>query len=40
MTLDESFSIIEKGSGSDFDPRLAKIFLDAKEDVKKTDGEH
>lgn len=35
MPLEESFSIIEKGSGSDFDPRLVKIFLDAKEEVKE-----
>ena len=35
MTLKESFAIIQKGSGSDFDPRLVKIFLDAKEDVEK-----
>ena len=35
MPLEERFSIIEKGSGSDFDPRLVKIFLDAKEEVKE-----
>lgn len=35
MPLEESFSIIEKGSGSDFDPRLVKIFLAAKEEVKE-----
>lgn len=35
MSLEESFAIIENGSGSDFDPRLVKIFQDAKEDVKE-----
>lgn len=33
MPVEECFSIIEKGSGSHFDPRLAKIFLDAKDEV-------
>ena len=33
MTLDESMAIIEKGVGTDFDPNLAKIFLDAREEV-------
>lgn len=33
MPLEECFSIIEKGIGSDFDPRLAKIFLGAKAEV-------
>ena len=33
MPLEESFAIIEKGSGTDFDPALAGLFLDAREDV-------
>lgn len=33
MPLDQCFSIIEKGSGTDFDPQIAKIFLDSKEEV-------
>ena len=28
MPLDQCFDIIAKGSGSDFDPELAEIFLD------------
>lgn len=35
MPIEECFSIIEKGIGSDFDPKLAKIFLDSKEEIKK-----
>lgn len=35
MTIDESFSIIEKGIGTDFDPHLAQIFLDNKDEVVK-----
>lgn len=35
MTIDESFSIIEKGIGTDFDPHLAQIFLDNKDEVIK-----
>lgn len=35
MPLDECFAIIENGSGCDFDPRLVKIFLDAKQEVKQ-----
>ena len=31
--LDQCFSIIEKGSGTDFDPQIAKIFLDSKDEV-------
>ncbi|MCI5621178.1 MAG: HD domain-containing protein [Lachnospiraceae bacterium] len=34
MSLDASFEIIEKGSGTDFDPVLTKIFLDAREEVE------
>ena len=33
IPLEESFAIIEKGSGTDFDPALAGLFLDAREDV-------
>lgn len=35
MTLEDSFSIIEKGIGTDFDPHLAWIFLDNKDEVIK-----
>lgn len=35
MTLEDSFSIIEKGTGTDFDPHLAQIFLDHKDEVVK-----
>lgn len=35
MPIDECFEIIEKGIGSDFDPHLAMIFLDAREEVEK-----
>lgn len=35
MTLEDSFSIIEKGIGTDFDPHLAQIFLDNKDEVLK-----
>ena len=34
MPLEECFAIIENGIGTDFDPQLTKIFLDAKEEVK------
>ena len=33
LPIEECFSIIEKGIGEDFDPNLAKIFLDSKEEV-------
>lgn len=33
MPVEECFSIIEQGSGSDFDPNIAKIFLDARREV-------
>ena len=35
MTLEDSFSIIEKGIGTDFDPNLARIFLNNKDEVVK-----
>lgn len=33
MPLDQCFSIIEKGSGTDFDPQIVEIFLDSKDEV-------
>lgn len=33
MPLEECFGIIERGVGTDFDPVLARLFLDAKEEV-------
>lgn len=33
MPVDECFEIIEKGAGTDFDPVLAKLFLDARDEV-------
>lgn len=33
MPIDKCFEIIEKGAGTDFDPELAAIFLNAKEEV-------
>lgn len=36
MPLEACFAIIEKGSGTDFDPHLVKLFLDAKEEVTET----
>lgn len=33
MTLEESFAIIQKGRGSDFEPLLVDVFLDMKEKV-------
>lgn len=33
MPVEECFAIIEEGAGTDFDPVLAKLFLDAKEEV-------
>lgn len=35
MSLDESFSIIKNGIGTDFDPRLAELFLNAREEVEE-----
>lgn len=35
MPLEECFAIIENGAGTDFDPDLVKIFLDAKEDIMR-----
>lgn len=36
MPLEACFAIIEKGSGTDFDPHLVKLFWDAKEEVTET----
>ena len=33
MPIEECFSIIEKGIGTDFDPNIAGIFLDASDEV-------
>lgn len=35
MPVDECFAIIERGAGYDFDPALAQIFLDARDEVEK-----
>ena len=35
MTLDQSFNIIEKGAGTDFAPHLARLFLEARDEVAK-----
>ena len=35
MTMEQSFAIIEKGSGSDFDPEIAGAFLSARSRVEK-----
>ena len=35
MPVDQCFDIIAKGAGSDFDPELTEIFLDAREEVEK-----
>ncbi|MGN1103521.1 MAG: hypothetical protein ACI4QI_01465, partial [Candidatus Coproplasma sp.] len=33
MPLEECFKIIADGSGRDFDPKIARVFLDMKESV-------
>ena len=35
MILDQSFNIIEKGAGTGFDPHLARLFLEARDEVAK-----
>ena len=35
MPLDQCFAIIENGSGQDFDPFIADVFLDMKEEITK-----
>ncbi len=39
MPLDKCFSIIEQGSGQDFDPLIAEIFLDIRDKVEKVHSE-
>lgn len=34
IPLEECFSIIEKGSGADFEPQLVEVFLSMKEEIK------
>ena len=33
LPLEKCFQIIQEGSGSDFDPALVKLFMEAKSDV-------
>lgn len=33
MPIDQCFEIIERGAGKDFDPALAKLFLDSRDEV-------
>ncbi|MGN0317005.1 MAG: HD-GYP domain-containing protein, partial [Lachnospira sp.] len=35
MPVEKCFKIIEEGAGTDFDPKLVKIFLDSKQEVLK-----
>lgn len=35
MPLEQCFAIIENGSGQDFDPFIADVFLDMKEEITK-----
>ena len=35
MPLDKCFEIIENGSGKDFDPLIAKLFVDIRDKVEK-----
>jgi len=35
MTMDESFAIIEQGAGTQFDPLIAKVFLQVRDKVEK-----
>lgn len=39
MPLDKCFSIIEQGSGQDFDPLIAEIFLEMRDKVEKVHSE-
>lgn len=39
LSLEQCFSIIREGSGRDFDPRIAEVFLDSKEKVEKIHNE-
>ena len=38
LPLDTCFEIIQEGSGQDFDPILAEIFLDMRDEVEKIIG--
>lgn len=40
MSLDRAFAIIEEGAGSDFDPVLAKLFLESRDRIEKFHNEH
>ncbi len=35
FTLDEAMEIIKKGSGTQFDPTIAEVFMDCKDDVRE-----
>ena len=39
MPLEKCFSIISEGSGQDFDPIIAEVFLDIKDKVKQIHAE-
>ena len=39
MSLDECFAIIEQGSGQDFDPLIAEVFLECREKVEQIHNE-
>lgn len=39
MPLDKCFEIIENGAGTDFDPQIAKIFVEIREKVEKVHAE-
>ena len=39
MPLDKCFQIIREGSGQDFDPMLAEVFLDIRDEVEKVHNE-
>ena len=36
MSLEQCFAIIEQGSGQDFDPLIAEVFLGCREKVEDT----
>ena len=38
MPLEQCFEIIEKGSGQDFDPDIAEVFLDMRERIGQVVG--
>lgn len=35
MPVDQCFEIIEKGSGTDFDPRLTELFLESRDEIEQ-----